>query len=496
MRFNKARSTDYIVFGLVAILLFYTLIRILLLSVTHDEALVYFLSKSRSYSDIFFYKIIPQDHMINTLLMRFFSSVFSPASFFLRLPNLIGHLLFMIFSYLIFKKTLHKALLPAAFILLNFNPYMLDFFSVARGYGLSTGLMVASIYFIIEFARDQKTKNLVLSYLFGILAVLTVVTLLYYFSALVGWTMLFFLSRFFITDVKDKVFLKQQLLLLLVIGVSAFFLYYMLHEPIAGFRDKNFAQQQYDSDFYRGTIRPMVFSAAYKRFPGAGTTFGSCVIGLAFFAATFINLFKLIKTRLKSIASPEFILYTIGLSIAVISTILFHQSGTRFLDNRFTVFVMPLMVFVIIYVLNDLFTLNVAGKYLSVFLTYSFAFILVMVTVTAGNFTHSLEWRYDSRTNEMMNEIKQRHPGNSDKEINLGIHWLFEPSTNYYREVSDMQWVKRTNRAGIEQKEFDYYYIFSKDSTLPVLDSCVLIKEYPLSKSTLYKRVLYGLSPK
>lgn len=470
------------------VLLFaYTLIRAALLSITHDEALMYNLLKQTSFADIFLYKILAQDHMLNTLLMRFLSEIFGPSVFVLRLPNLIGHLLFLVFSYLILRKTLNGKILAAAFILLNFNPYMLDFFSIARGYGLSTGLMMPSLYFILNYAKNNKLKNLIWSYLFGLLSVLTVVTMLYYFAALIGWTLLYLVLNS-CKGFKNKNKLWQQLLPVAVILLSIVLLFLLLKEPISRITGKGFIQQQYETNFFSRTIQTMFASAGYSRYSGLAVAVLSYVLVASFAVATYVQIRKLLKSKMSSITSPGFILYFLGMSIAIGTTILHYWNGTRFLDNRLTVFLMPLLLLTPIYLLNDLFNANDIGKKTSIILSYSLTFLFILNMVTAANFTHYIDWKYDASTKMMMKEIKQLRQEQTVKGVSIGINWFFEPAINYYREVYDMEWVTKVNRNGIEHKTFDFYYVSSEVIHSPVFDSCVLLKEYPVSQTVLFKR--------
>ena len=77
-------------------------------------------------------------------------------------------------------------MLVTGFIMLNFNPYLLDFFSLGRGYGLSVSLMMVSLYFAYSFIRSKKLFELFCAFFFAVFSALTIYTLLNYFLALAG----------------------------------------------------------------------------------------------------------------------------------------------------------------------------------------------------------------------------------------------------------------------------------------------------------------------
>jgi hypothetical protein len=65
--------------------------------------------------------------------------------------------------------------MPLGFLLLNLNPYMLEFFSLARGYGLALGFMMCSIYFCLRYleSRERGPLNVFLASLFAGLSLLS-----------------------------------------------------------------------------------------------------------------------------------------------------------------------------------------------------------------------------------------------------------------------------------------------------------------------------------
>lgn len=115
---------------------------------------------------------IANTHYLNSLLMAGCMKVFGYSEFSLRLPNLIALFFFILFTYRITRFIDNKVLSWCFFLLLNLNPFLLDFFSLARGYGLSIALMVASLYyFMSHFSNEERTGSLGRAYLLAMLSV-------------------------------------------------------------------------------------------------------------------------------------------------------------------------------------------------------------------------------------------------------------------------------------------------------------------------------------
>src|SRR5437773_10027081 len=95
------------IWGLVT--LGYVVVRAARLSFTHDESLTFIysvqpavplwvvLTNDRA-------RVPPNNHLLNSLLMRLSSSVFGATEFSLRLPNVIAYVLFVLCSFLLIRR--------------------------------------------------------------------------------------------------------------------------------------------------------------------------------------------------------------------------------------------------------------------------------------------------------------------------------------------------------------------------------------------------------
>ena len=138
----------------------YCLARGLVLSMTHDESSTFINFVSRP-----FWLIVTNDppsannHLLNTLLIKL-STIISDTSFFVRLPNLVASAFCLFFTYKFvtqFYKKWHGILLGLSILVLN--QYQLEFFSLARGYGLSLSFMMGSLYFIQRFLQRERERE-------------------------------------------------------------------------------------------------------------------------------------------------------------------------------------------------------------------------------------------------------------------------------------------------------------------------------------------------
>src|SRR5690606_10228180 len=101
-------------------------------------------------------------HILNSILAKFCLLIFGQEVWAGRLPNVLSFLLYFWatyrFSLYIFKEKWWWVLASVSFFI--FNPYLLDFFSLCRGYGLSICLMFYSVWILISGFQEKKENLL------------------------------------------------------------------------------------------------------------------------------------------------------------------------------------------------------------------------------------------------------------------------------------------------------------------------------------------------
>ncbi len=117
--------------------------------ITYDEATTYLVYVTRPFRFMFTYVgSSANNHVLNSLAMKLTSAVFGPSELVLRLPNLAGFAAFLLFSWLLLRRFAPPLLALGGFLAISANPPVLDYFSIARGYGLALGLAIPGLYFL------------------------------------------------------------------------------------------------------------------------------------------------------------------------------------------------------------------------------------------------------------------------------------------------------------------------------------------------------------
>lgn len=122
---------------------------------TYDEANTYLSFISPNILAIFNFNTA-NNHFLNSLLAKISSAVAGSSEFVLRLPNLLAYAAYLLFAFLILDRFVKsKIIVLCGYLLLSLNPFVLDYFSLCRGYGLSLGFLMASLFYF--FSSLDKT---------------------------------------------------------------------------------------------------------------------------------------------------------------------------------------------------------------------------------------------------------------------------------------------------------------------------------------------------
>jgi dolichyl-phosphate-mannose-protein mannosyltransferase len=127
-------------------------------SITYDEAATYLKFLRGPFANVFAYDA--SNHVLFTLLARTSIAVLGVSEFSLRLPSVVGAALFFAAVVLLCRRLFAGGLLAVlAMAVVAFDPFVLDFMSAARGYGLAFSLLTVAIC-CLTLALDQDRARL------------------------------------------------------------------------------------------------------------------------------------------------------------------------------------------------------------------------------------------------------------------------------------------------------------------------------------------------
>src|SRR5262249_52328314 len=130
----------------------YVAVRAFLVPITWDEAYNYLeFTRQGILLPLRFPPMAANNHYLNSWLTYLTTGLLGVSEITLRLPALTAYILFLYYTARLCNELSSPLLSVSAFVVLNGNPYLLDFFSLSRGYGISYGLLAGGLLFLYLF---------------------------------------------------------------------------------------------------------------------------------------------------------------------------------------------------------------------------------------------------------------------------------------------------------------------------------------------------------
>jgi len=492
----KKISNENVVFLILSLgLAAYTFIRAAGSSITHDEVGNYLGYSIYPVRDIILFTNLQLgNHVLNSLLVKLTTSLFGISEFTLRLPNLIAHLLYLYFSWKIIRLlTKDKYVAIAGFIMINVNPYLLDFFSISRGYGLEISMLVIGIYLMMKFWQQGKPLYIWGSMIMNALGVLSNFNFIpMYFSIilLINFLMIIDLIRLK-KPFKSSILalLKVNMPVLIVsAGLAALIVGPIIRLEVIG----EFSARANKDGFWDNLFRSVIRHSLYGQFLG-DTMQVSLTIVFQVLSAMFVMLlvWHIYKDRWNATRSGLFQVFSLLMIVCLWFFLQHVLMGSRYPQQRTALFILPLFLFTLIACFDIIAAFK--GFQVPVRIVAGLVSLLILFHFyNTANFRYYFDWQYDADTKQMLTEnldnMKSVAP-NNERRVNFGIYWLYEPGIDFYLRVNKINWVKliiyRNSFAG----QADFYYIPPEFKDSLNKFNPVKLKDYPLSRSELYKQI-------
>lgn len=437
----------------------YSCIRAYFLSITHDEAITYLIHSLGSFSEIFTYALSHKsnNHLLNTLLIKVFINLFGVSEFVMRIPALIGHGLYLIAVYKILKLFLTKRIFFLGILLLISHPFMLDFFSCARGYSLGLGFLMFGLYYLFKRIKEpglQDVKNTTLASIMLGLSMLSVPFVGAFFPIIGIFTLLGFKKGRF-----TKVLFPIVAAILLLLAIYGKALIEMARKEEIYYGSAE--------GFWKNTMTSLIKASLYDRnyFDlNMLLAVKLLIIALLIFSALLL-LYKLFTKQKFELIDKYLFWVTVLLFISPLSIVLLHNFfNTKYVIGRTAIYFIPIFSIFILILWKSIKSIRIKliGTPLNI-LFYLFVFILLIHFINCANFTHYLVWKYDASTKDMVNYLIEINKNNDLKpgSVHMGADWIFEPSINFYIEKNGLMWMRYVQREDFDYK-YDYYYFVDK----------------------------------
>jgi len=483
-----AKKTSYInliFFILSAGLLTYSVLRAIHIPITHDEACTYLYYNHENNFRCFFDASCwtwANNHLLNTLFMQASTSMFGISDLSIRLPNLIAHALYLIFSILLVKRISKNLWLQLlGFVFLNFNLYLLEFFSLNRGYGLANGLLLPALYFSVVYIDNRKLKYIPL--IFGLL-LLSILANFVWILAWIGiWGALILVDIQQLKQQQES--LKQKLLWLirphLLVGAFTALLALLIYTPIRILNQKN------EFSFGASSLFQMLkshvnFSLQEQGYFGNQTVLVVLILIMAAILVSTVFSLKNIKSKATLFGLAAFWI------ILAVQFLQHHLLGSHYIDGRKALVLLPFLALLWMLGAKSLFS----GK-VSLFpkiLVVIIVFFLGNHVFIRGNISRSSDWWYDQYSHELLDDLKELSDG---EKLKVGLHWIYYPSIKYYQQEKQLEYFEEVKFSSEYDTLGTYPYYYISQGDLPLFaEQYEVVKKYGGASVLMVKKEVAG----
>ncbi len=402
------------------------------------------------------------NHVLHSMLMKLFVGLFGSSEYVLRIPALGGMLLFMVYLFKLSWGMLKK-LWWVGYVSVLYQPYLLDYFAIARGYALAIAFTFGSIYYLDRLVRRQRVLDAWLALGLAFLAAYANFTYLLIFCS-VALAVVFVM----IQSKKWRQFLRPLIgVTIVVVALTGI--------PITRLME---AQELYyggDAGFYSDTLLSLANRAWYNRFEGV---YLAACFGLVLIISCGWLLINIGRATWKHVG---FWCAWVLLATSVGSILQHYIMGSPFLIDRTALFMLPLLILTACWLIFSYeFT---KWKWRLGFLLVGLSLVNLSVSL---NTTHQLDFIEHADTREAVSLIQELAA--DDASFHVGKSTYMNATIMFYKKQLD---VRQIEPAGLEfcdeAGKTPFYYLFAKDIACVQDKRVVLVKYFPVSDTYLYR---------
>jgi len=434
----------YLLIG--AIFFLYISIRVVRLGATYDEIMTINGPVNLSFSGMFLkFSPLANNHLLNTFLIKVFFLFGNESLLIARLPNVLSFILYSYFGHKIAVKNLSPALGLGCFLLLICNPFLLDFFSLARGYGLSLSFLMGALYFGTEHFKTPSPSSLSKSLVFASLSVISILSMIYFWVCL---TALLDLPHLF---KKDLSLFKRSLIYSSIIGIV---LLCIIAVPMMRLINAHALVYGGNTSFYSDTLLSLTRYSLYH-FEATRTSY--LVLNSALSILGLVGLVS--YTHKWDWISPKSLLLGILLSPIILIILSHHLAGMLYPINRVALFIYPIFILCLSFSLNDI------GRY------WRGGILLFLVAISSINFISNATsyktviWSFESHTKEVLERVNEKAK-QEGKVKALACTSILYQSINYYTARNNYPFIRviGSSEAEVVPSDADYYILAAEDA--------------------------------
>ena len=424
------RKANLIFGGIALIFAVYVLLRAWLIPITVDESSTAISHVPRNMFHTLFLRwdANPNNHILNTLLIRVLTDLFGWHPMVFRTPALLGAMAYAWAGMRLSRQiSTNLGVQIFAYALLLSQPFMLEFFSLARGYSLGLGMMMLAIWQAWRFLKENRWESLLPAVIFAGLAVYSNFTQLLFFAPFVS--LLFFCAWQISPSL--GVFVQKTKFAALGLGVFAALVFLPLSRLSQHAEIKNWRELGSFFDSFLLSMRAATDGHAYL---GHETDLILTWLAIAFtLGICAVAIWRSAKLDGRFSADPRLFFVALFSGVLITNVLQVQITHTPYLQERLALHYWPLFVLCLATAAAWFWEKYKGWAWLYMGPVFALAFINMVRCV---NLKDTREWWHDAFTYQILNLLKetQQREGRSEPYL-LDTSWLLQNSFMYHLEL-------------------------------------------------------------
>ena len=450
------RWKKWLLAGLALVLWCYAAVRAHTVSFSYDEAYTFMQHVRKG---MFYQQDYDQmggnHHLLNVWGMWASMKLFGTSELALRVPNLLAYVLYLYATARIALKAQWAITAIACFVLFNAHPYLIDFFSLARGYGLACGMMMMSLWQTWRFfEEDRSMRRLAFATAFASLAAMSHVIMINYLLAFALAFLVLGIWRARTTGIRP--WIKH---LLVLSGIATVGLAMILPNALGLFQggSLNFGCDELWNCSVRSLAEKVIYHMSYNE-PALDTVERALARAGAWIAV--VALFVWWKKAWVPIAPMLFGLLVLG--ACLLSFWLQHQLfGVPLPQTRTGLFLLPVSAFVVV----AAFIRWPSRPIIPAVVACWFCVPILTHAERCLGFVRSDEWIGSGEVRTALELIEKDHLPFSESRplVTVGTGFESDGSMDYYVQTRRWNWLEHTPRDGRDSFPRSDYYLVDWD---------------------------------
>jgi hypothetical protein len=445
---------NYILLGLAILVWIYVAWKAAVMGMTHDESASFiYLNEVNILGFLFDKNAWPNanNHYLNTLFFQVTTRLFGNSEIAIRLFSVISYGVAAYYFILLTQDIKNKYLRLAGFGFVFLNPYFIDFFSMARGYGAANAFTIAGIYYTKEYLIHSYRKDILLVAVFTLLASFSLFSSVIFFPIFFGIILLYQGWQIF-NKVKPLSSIYTSLGISTAIAVLALILLYI---PLTALSKND--EFRWGAPTLVECFQSLVNHSSY----GMPYMINDLFLAGFFICILCYSLFKFFSGKtferhLQLVACIGFVLLILIMIGAKLGFNSFYP-----VERKTTIFIpwIGLIFFLMLDQVNFS-KKSVLGIVLGLLFVFHFG--------KAMDTHFAREWWYDRDTKSFISKVVEdmKSSGNNNQ-VKVQSHWMFWPTLSFYSKTKYPNIVIGDYNKDIDTtKRYDYFLSFDSDHAL------------------------------